>query len=287
MAQAIFEKVPIAQGQSFAWRASRARFTMPWHFHPEYELTHIIAGRGMRHVGDSMERFEPGDLVLLGKNLPHYWWQDAGDVPGRSVVLQFAETVPGASLWDLPECRQVRGLLDRAQQGIVFPLEHRSRDSIAILQGMKELQGWRRVRALLDLLGTLAESPDGRLLASKGFSPSLKVEDGSRMKAVCAYVNAAFTESISHAKAARLAGLSPSAFSRFFHRRAGKTFEAYVNEIRIGHACRFLDDEDSSITEIAFRAGFNNLSNFHRRFRQITGMAPRAYRQAHRCGLQT
>ena len=251
---------------------------MPWHFHPEYELTHIVSGQGTRHVGDSVERFGPGDLVLLGPDLPHYWWQDACQSPGQAVVLQFSTAAPGADFWELPECRTVRALLARAQRGVVFGPGEGTMRGVPVLHGMAGAQGWRRMRALLEVLGALADTGDYRLLASSGFAPALKVGDRTRMEAVCGYVNAAFPETISHARAARLAGLSPSAFSRFFRQRAGKTFEAYVNEVRIGHACRHLGDTDLSVTEIAFRVGFNNLSNFNRRFRRIAGMPPMCYR---------
>ena len=278
MAEAIFEKVLIGAGQSFGWREFRARFKMPWHFHPEYELTYIISGQGMRHVGDSIERFGPGELVLLGKDLPHYWWQGAGQPPGQATVLHFSEATPGANFWDLPECKQVRTMLTRSQRAMMFPVRGNSLEAVDLLRGMKDLHGWRRLRALIDILGLLSESIDYRLLASSGFSPALRVGDGVRMEAVCHYVNATFADSISQTRAAGLAGLSPSAFSRFFHRRAGKTFESYVNEVRVGHACRLLDERDASVTEVAFQVGFNNLSNFNRRFRQVTGLTPRDYR---------
>jgi AraC-like DNA-binding protein/quercetin dioxygenase-like cupin family protein len=278
--RALYEKIVLGPGESFSYRQFRVpRFEMPWHFHVECELTLIVRGRGMRYVGDSIERFEDGDLVLLASNLPHYWWKDAED--GRrahSVVIQFEPKVLGGALIETPEAGEIRRLMSVSGRGVKFS-EETAEEGARLLMKMGERSGWRRFCLLLELFGVLGEGSGRRALASAGYAPVLDERDGKRLSAVCKYVNECYAEEIAHGHAATLAGLSPGAFSRFFHKRMGKTFEGYVIEMRLGHACRRLLEEDATVAEIAYGTGFNNLSNFNRQFRRLKGMAPVEYRR--------
>ncbi|MFZ4681787.1 MAG: helix-turn-helix domain-containing protein [Terrimicrobiaceae bacterium] len=278
--KALFEKISLPSGEAFVCREYHVpRFTMPWHFHPECELTLIVRGRGTRFVGDSIARFNDGDLVLLGRNLPHYWWKDAEDRRrARSVVLQARAGFEDEAIFDLPEAAKIRDLFLFARRGLVFSGEVRDRVAEDLLR-MKSVHGWERLCLLFEMLGQLADVKKPRFLASASFSPELGERDGRRLTAVCKYVNESYGERVRHDHAATLAGLSPAAFSRFFHRRMGKTFENYVTEVRIGHACRRLMEYDTSVLEIAFASGFSNLSNFNRHFLKFKGMTPRAYRK--------
>ncbi len=282
MPRAVFEKVPLLPGRSFASRHFRApRFNAPWHFHPEYELTLILSGQGSRYVGDHIAPFAEGDLVLLGPDLPHFWWNDSTDRRRCEwIVLHFTADFAGHDFTRRPEAAIVRRLLLRAARGLHFSgaIVPRVAETMRTLAA---LAAWPRLLGFISLLGTLALARDTRSLASAGYAPILDASDGSRMAAACDYVNAQFTAKIRQPEAARRAGLSPAAFSRFFSRRMGKTFEGYVNEVRIGHACRLLLEGHRSVAEAAFASGFNNLANFNRRFRAITHRTPSAYRAAH------
>jgi AraC-like DNA-binding protein len=277
--KALYEKIPLDPGRSLACRAYRSpSFTAPWHFHPECELTLIVRGRGTRYVGDSIARFSDGDLILLGSNLPHYWWKDADDRrEAHAVVLQFDERI-AAGLLDLPEASGVRRLLPAARRGIVF--SGSVRDKVAHrLMALPKQDPWTGVCGLLEILGMAAADRPWRFLASSGYAPDLDETDGLRLAAVSRYVHELFAGEVSQPRAAALAGLSPAAFSRYFHRRMGRTFEAYVNEVRIGHASRMLRESEQTVAEIAFACGFNNLSNFNRRFRQFRDVSPTGFRR--------
>jgi AraC-like DNA-binding protein len=278
--KALFEKVPLTPGETVCCQEFRVpRFTMPWHFHPECELTLIVRGRGMRYVGDHIERFGDGDLVFLGPDLPHYWWNDADDPRGaHSIVVQFGAQFEGGAIFELAEAAPVRRLLEASRRGLAFAGEPGSsvaRDMSRLL----ELDGWRRLCLLLDILGRLAGDRRARTLASAGFVPSLHEADARRLNAVCRYVNEHYAGPVVHRVAAQMAGFSPAAFSRFFRRQMGKTFESYVVEIRIGHACRTLLESERTVLEAALAAGFNNLSNFNKHFKRLKGVTPRAFRR--------
>ncbi len=283
MGRAFLEKVPLLPGCSFACREFKlARFTTPLHFHPEIELTLIVAGRGLRYVGDSIGSFHDGDLVLLGSNLSHYWWNDAADRRhAHSIVVQFPPDIVdgGGRTW--PEANGLRRLFARAARGLQFTGEAR-RQIAAKMMPLPRLPPWRRLVSLLHILGEAADSRESRTLSSAGFTPVADANGGERMAAACRYIHDQFTDEIRQPEAARRASLSPAAFSRYFHRHMGKTFEAYVNEVRIGHVCRLLLESNMTIAEAAYAVGYNNLANFNRRFRSISGRTPSKFRAAHR-----
>lgn len=287
-----YEKVTAdkPRGSSFFCREFTAPvFTAPWHFHPECELTLILESRGRRFVGDSVEPFDAGDLVLLGPNLPHCWINSpAGSSarrgrPGaRAVVAQFSD---GLMLQDDgAELAAVRALLTRrAPRGVHFSGGRAGRLSER-LRRLPDGRGLARLLELLVILDELAHLPPraARLLTSEGYVPRLDAEQAGRLERVCRMVSAGYAEKISQPQAASLAGLSPAAFSRFFRRKMGKTFVDYLHGVRVGEACRLLiEQDDLSIAEICYACGFGNLSNFNHHFRRLQGVGPRDFRRRH------
>ncbi len=276
------ERIPAPPLSSFVWKRRRdPRFEFAWHVHPEVELTLIVSSRGRRFVGDHVADYADGDLVLLGSNLPHTWHSE----PGRrarheAVVVQFPETFLGPGFLEAPELRPVRRLLERARRGLRFA-GRPQRAAARRLEEMERLDGLARLRALLEVLELLARARDARPLASAGFVPSLRKSDLERIDRVHGFLAERYAGDVSLPETARVAHLSVPAFSRFFKRRTGRTFVAYVNELRLGRACRLLIETDRAVSDIAFASGFNNLSNFNRRFLEARRMSPRDYRRAH------
>ncbi|MEO1236398.1 MAG: AraC family transcriptional regulator [Planctomycetota bacterium] len=273
------EEIPTERGAFYAARRRDAEgFAYAWHFHPEVELTLILGGRGQRFVGDSIVSFGPGDLVLLGPNLPHTWHSRAAS---DAVVVQFNADRLGGGMLDSPEGAAVGELLRRAGRGLAFPgggavLRERTAE-------LPELQGWARVCALLDVLGRLAEAAgvDGgaEVLSDPAHVVPPRDDDRRRIDRVCRLLAERFTGPIAQGEAADAVGLSPASFSRFFRRMTGRTFVAYLHELRIAEACRRLGDPDTPVTDVCFASGFENVSNFNRVFRRLRGESPRAYRR--------
>ncbi len=276
--RASFEEIQLSRDESLRLiRPQGEAFTAPWHFHPELELTWIIEGVGSRHVGDSIEAFGPGDLVLLGPRLPHVWMSHR-EVGVRSIALvcQFLPEIFGSML-ELPEMQVVGRLLQRAERGLQITGSARD-EAIARLGMMPDETGARRMLLILEVLTQFAQSDSLRPLAGDGYLPSLQTVDEERMARVTRYVLENLSTEIVPEEAARIASLSLPAFCRYFKSRAGKTFTQFVNALRVGHACRLLEDVDRAIGEVAPACGYGNLSHFNRQFRKITGMAPREYR---------
>ncbi|MFO1485092.1 MAG: AraC family transcriptional regulator [Verrucomicrobiaceae bacterium] len=280
----VFEKVPKRQWESFHCEVVHGPdYGTRWHFHPEYQLTLAIESSGHRVVGDNIGTLTDGDIVLLGSNLPHVWHQDTGGKARQvnAIIVRFDDTFLGRDFFALPEVEPVKRLLQRAARG----LEVRGATRVAVAAHMKRLaqsEGLARVIELLAILNTLANSSELKQLASASYEPKLESADQGRMERVVDFIHTHLTEEIDRERLAKLAHLSLGAFSRFFHSRTGKTVPEYVNEVRIGRACRMLAEDAGNITDIAMDCGYRNLANFNRRFREVMGTTPSAYRQKFR-----
>ncbi len=274
----VFEKVPLCGAGSVSVREfRRSAFTYPWHEHPEVELTWIVRGGGLRYVGDSVEPFGPGDFCLLGANLPHSWRSEQGIRGGvRSWVLQFDPARLGHDFCSLPEFARPGELLHRACRGIVFE----GLNPEQVFQKIRDAKtSMSRLAQVLEILDFLADAPRSRELSLSAWGKSSRALPSARLPRVMAFIADRADGDISHAEVARVAGLTPAAFSRFFRRAVGKTFQNYLSDLRLGHACRLLLESELSISEIAYASGFSNLSTFNRSFRSKRSMTPREFRR--------
>ncbi|HET8728901.1 MAG TPA: AraC family transcriptional regulator [Alphaproteobacteria bacterium] len=276
------EVVQIGRGESFkAWEHGYPFHTVRWHFHPEYEIHHVVETSGRYFVGDFIGTFEPGNLVLTGPNLPHNWVSDTvpgTDVPVRSRVVQFSEAFVTEAMALLPELRCLGDLLERSRSGVLFPTV------TAGLVGpmLKELvgaQGVRRIEIFMGVIDALGRARDTRLLTSASYIPDPSGFMSAGINEALAYINQNLTGSFNEKDLAAIAGLSPAAFSRSFRRHTGLALVQYVNRLRINLACQLLmRDANVRITDVCFSSGFNNLSNFNRQFLKQKGMTPSRFR---------
>jgi len=249
-----------------------------WHHHAEMELTLFIEGNGTRFVGDDMRSFEPGDLVLLGKNLPHYWHTN-GESSGLSVQWHFPE---GHPVWGFPEAVAFSSAFRRAEKGCRITGDTATA-ATGLLHEMTKSTGAVRLGKLMVLLATLSEMPDEdwRPLSSKSFSFS-----GSQHQQAIAtalkYIIAHFREEIRLEEVLEKVGMSRATFSRQFKEHSGRTFSEFINRLRIQASCRELVETDRSILEISLNCGFGQISFFNRLFKREKGCSPKSYRKARR-----
>jgi AraC-like DNA-binding protein len=277
--RAKFEDIVTKKGShSFlAYEYHVRAFPFLWHYHPEYELTYILSGSGKRMVGDSYEYFTPGDLVLIGPDLPHTWVSDPADRSGSSaVVIQFSEAFIAPFL-QYAESAGIRKLLSQSGHGMYFP----SRTNVPVIHMIRKLptrKGMDRITGLLEILNSLSGKKTVPL-ASSFFQPSRGRNSESRINRVCQYIQRHSTEELQQHKIAALINLSESAFCKFFKRTIGKTYSDYLNEIRVGHSCHLLMESDETIREIAYRSGFESLTYFNRVFLRKKGLRPGEFRK--------
>ena len=281
----LFEQVTIPPGQSWGllWRELE---TIPfiWHYHPQFELTLTVNARGQRYIGDHLGNFEPGDLVLVGPNLPHTWSaseriDDAR--PMLAVVVWFSLEWITQLASMLPELHGVRQLAQRAGPALQFTPSVAARSGALLLQ-LQSLPQAQRLPLLLNVLLELACDVQAQPLASNALQ--LIAADGQqqRMANVLDYMHLHFREEIAMQELARRAALSLGAFHRFFKRHALCTPSVYLARLRIGRACQQLIQTRHGIAAIAQEAGYRNLAHFNRQFRADKQMTPRTFRQQYR-----
>ncbi len=259
------------------------QFPFEWHTHPEAELTAIVRGRGMRYIGDSIETFEPGDLVLIGPNLPHTWASrhiDGADQEAAYVQFDPRKFVGGPC--SLPELAGVRGLLSRARRALHFvgPTAERV---------VRDMNDWpdrplgARLTSLLRALDELSRlgEDEARPLVGPGFAPRTAANDADRIDRVCRWVHDHLARPLDHRQAAKLIHVSPATLSRAFRQSTGRSFIAYVNEARIAEASRLLTETRRSISDIAWGTGYRSLAHFNRQFRRYKQCSPRQFRRAY------
>lgn len=276
------EVVQIGRSESFkAWEHGYPYHTVRWHFHPEYEIHHVVATSGHYFVGDFIGNFEPGNLVLTGPNLPHNWVSDVTadtKVPLRSRVLQFTEEFIADAMALLPELSACQDLLETSRRGALFSAAT-AELAAPLLAELVTAQGIRRIEAFLGLLGVLSRA-DVTTLTSASYLPDPSGFMSTGINEALAYINANLTEQFSEADLAEIAGLSASAFSRSFRRHTGQALVKYVNRLRINLACQLLmGPSEMKITDVCFSSGFNNISNFNRQFQVQKGMTPSRFRE--------
>jgi len=278
-------KVPLLTDSSFSVRQDVVlHFYNRWHYHPEIELVSIEAGSGTQFVGDSIEPFGPGDVLLIGANLPHYWRCDRAYFENReglfaeATVVHFRDDFWGTTFLNLPENRAIVTLLDKARQGIQVRGESRA----VVMRQLHQLRaatGPARLVTLLQILGELAQAGDYRLLCTGGYAVQFDASDTDRINRIYAYSLANFTRKISLAEISAVASISPHSFCRYFKSRNRKSYSQFLLELRIQHACKLLIEGQLSIAQISLDSGFNQFSGFNKYFLQITGRNPTEYRR--------
>ncbi|MCR5362289.1 MAG: AraC family transcriptional regulator [Bacteroidales bacterium] len=291
MQKVITEITPLTEQDSFyMFDHLKEAYDYPLHKHEELELTFMENCTGVRRVvGDSIEICQRFDLALIGSNLEHAWEQLPGQTlvdvaDGRKVreyVVQFSPDLLGEQFLSKSQMATLRRLLENAKRGVAFGLPVIMRIYGKLDQLSHEEPGFPRVLKLMDILYQLSIEQDYHLLASTSFTAVKTAPDSRRIRKVENFINEHFKEEIRLHTVADLAGMTPTAFSRFFKIRTGRTLSDYIIDIRLGYAARQLVDTTTSVVEICYQSGFNNVSNFNRIFKKHKGCSPTDFRNAY------
>lgn len=277
-------KVPHHPLSSFSVRQDKVpHMNNRWHYHIEAELIHFKKGNGTQFIGDHIQNFKDGDVILVGSNLPHYWRFDDGyfnndaNVCADVLVAHFRENFWGDQFLNLPENKGIRNVFEKAKRGICIQGPVKVEIGL-LLEKMLETEGSRRVMLLIEALALIAEN-EVAPLASIGFNNDFKEVEHDRINAIYEFTLANYRRKISTEEIAAVASISPHSFCRYFKSRTRKTYSQFINEIKVGQICKMLIEDKISIKQICFESGFQNFASFHKYFKQVTGKTPLQYQK--------
>jgi AraC-like DNA-binding protein len=279
-----FEKIMLQKDESFfigVFQDNLEKST--WHYHNNYELSFITEGVGKRIVADSIEEFHPGDLIFIGRNLPHVWIADKepfrlSNRTLESVFLQFTKDIFGHQLLTLPEFTYVAKALSQSERGVKIPDDATNEISELLLQ-MPYLQPFERMIHFFRIMDIIGRCENLIPLASEEYIRTRFAPGNKRLTQIHEYLMNHYKEDIGLQQIASVVNMAEGYLCRFLKANTGMTLFEYLNKIKVDFACKMLMDKNISITEICLDSGFNNLSHFNKQFKKITGLPPSEYRK--------
>lgn len=257
------------------WQPGRLRY------HQDFELHVIMAPFACAFVGDEIHSFASGNVVLIGPRLPHNF-RFTGTADGARAatnpVLRFADAPLRKSMVLLPELREAESLLDRAHQGVEFVGFREA--AMKYLARIEQSRGLERFSVFSALLDELARWKDTRVLTKLKYGQAQPLAGcrSGKIYAVLDYLRVNYMQEFSLPEIGAMVGMHEAALSRQFRKLTGRTFTAFVAELRVAKACQLLLHSDRQISAICYAVGFNNISNFNRHFLKRKGLTPTEYR---------
>jgi len=277
------EITPLTPGDCFTiFSRVKEKFDFPLHYHDEYELNLIINAKGAKRVvGGHIEVIDDLELVLVGPNVYHAWFTHQCQSKSiTEVTIQFHKDLFDDKFLRRNQLSFVKNMIERSQRGILF-----SPETIAALKdriySLNKKSGFDSVLELLSILHDLSISRNMKTLSDSSFSNEQFHYNSRRIEKVFEYMNGHYNMQITLAEVAKIANMPEASFSRFIKKRTGKTFIDSLNEIRLGHASRMLIDTTNTVAEIAYKCGFNNISNFNRIFKRKKFCIPKDFRETY------
>lgn len=268
-----------------SWRFEKFQFPVKefdWHYHPEYEICLTLNSEGSKHVGDHVSYYHNPDLVLLGPNLPHSWQTkiNADDSPITIYVAQIPAPWLEHLVRTLPELNILQDMLKLSLRGIEFSQETTLK-SIPICTEMANAEPIERFYLLIKLLNLMVKDDSCQVLSSSFYTFGNKTDISvDKLDKVINYIYQHYTDPLYAEKLAELVHMSTNHFHRFFKQRTERTLNQFINQLRIGKACKLLINSNIQISVISDQCGFHNVSNFNRRFLSMKNCTPKQFRNS-------
>lgn len=247
-----------------------------WHFHPEYEIVYVEGASGTRHIGDHISRYEDGDLVFIGPNIPHLNFDYGVKTTCETIVVQLKEDFLGKDFLAAPELMSIKQLFERSKYGLTFDNETKKIVG-GRMKKLIKLSGFDQLIELLQIFKILSIS-NNQVLNSRPIANESNKKDQGRVEKIYEYIETNYQDEPDVNELASVCNLSTAAFCRYFKKIAGMTFTDFLNQYRITQAKKLLLQQHS-VTEACFESGFDNLSYFNKTFKKLTGENPSMFKK--------
>ena len=249
-----------------------------FHQHEEIQISLIVEGEGTLIVGDTINYYKTGDVLIIGSNLPHVFKSDLKkEKKSHMLTLFFTEDAFGNDFFKLEELKELLPFFKRAAHG--FKISIPKKDLNDLFLKLKNASKLSQFILLLEILKIVSKLPY-KSLSSFIYEKKYSDLEGKRMRDVMEYTMNNFHKDITLDKIATISAMTKNAFCKYFKKRTNKTYFRFLNELKIENACKLLlANEDYTISEIADKSGFNNISNFNRQFKSFKGTSPKAFKR--------
>lgn len=270
-------KIPKSKDVALIYQEDKGEiFYDKLHQHEEIQLCTIVKGEGSLVIGDSINEYKTGDILIIGSNLPHVFKSDTSNCKTSFMrTLFFTKTSFGDNFFELGDFAEMQKLFKISESGGI--VTNKQSEILLLFSSLKEASNFDRFIIFLKIVSELLKveiSPLSKFIYQKKYSDN----EGKRMSNIMEYTMNNFNKEIDLNTIAEISNMTPNAFCRYFKQRTNKTYFQFLIEVRIENACRLLKNHDALIAEVSEKSGFKNISNFNRKFKDYKGITPSKYR---------
>lgn len=282
-AELIIDAPIIDQKRIWVKKVDKPYFDHPFHYHQLCELTWLERGYGKLIVGDYVGNFSDGELILKNAALPHLWRCDADFYEKRKVLSTKALAIyfpPFVipNMTDDAECISLYNeIMNKAERGLRF-FGQTKKNIIELIKKIASTDGFEQLGYFLQIISMIVKTKEFEFLASVSYKNTYSGRDMDRFNEVYQFLLKNFSRDIMLSEVAAFCNMTSNSFCRFFKIKTQKTFTRFLNELRIGHACKLLQNENHSVLNICYECGYNSPVNFFKFFKLITRKTPQEYR---------
>lgn len=268
-----FHEVRSYDSDFMVWHSSYKNISFLAHWHKEIELIYIRGGSARISINDEIFVASKGDLVICDSGNIHY--SDSYDMDNSLDFVVFDPKIV-SSLYEKANFTYSlitsKALLElQLDQKLIYLIEVLKKET-----KQKELYYQEIITATLKEFWyqLLRRLPKNNLPFGETNKRDTMLYD---LQQLLSYIDTNYYENLSLSFAASKMGFSECHFSKIFKKLTGINYVNYINLIRIEHAASQLKNTSDKVTDIAINCGFNNIRNFNRVFKSITGFTPSAF----------
>lgn len=271
-------KIPKPDKDAFVFQIDHEElFYDKLHQHEEIQISYIVEGKGTLVAGDSVNYYSAGDIIVIGSHLPHVFKSEEQTSKSLMLTLFFLHDSFGEDFFELPELRELKPFFNRSKYG--FKISSSAEEIHSLFHQLKQSTKLNQFIILIQLLQKLVVA-DSKSLSSFIYNKEFSDIEGKRMRNVFEFTMNHFTEDISLGTISAVANMTKNAFCKYFKKRTNKTYIQFLTDLRLENACKLLKEKENlSISDIAEKSGFSNISNFNRQFKSTLGTTPLNYRK--------